>query len=182
MLCALDSNPLPKTRFSGCPEGKEGDAMTRRQADETEDQRALYDLVLRYARAIDRRDYAAFGEIFAEDGSLAGYRGDPATTDSLFHYQGLAVIQERLPGIERYERTFHLVGNALFDVAGDEARGATYCTAHHIYRRADAPWNRTMAIRYQDRFVRRDGHWLLLERALWIDFESDAPLGDEGWA
>ena len=156
--------------------------MTQRPADETEDQRALYNLVLRYAQAVDRRDYAAFEKIFTEDGTLAGYRGDPESTDSLFGYDGLAAIQEGLRGIERFEKTFHLVGNGLFDVAGDEAQGESYCTAHHIYEKDGAQWDRTMAIRYQDRFVRRKGRWWLLERALWIDFERDAALGEEGWA
>lgn len=143
---------------------------------------ALYRLVVQYARAVDRRDYAAFDEIFAADGRLAGYRGDPASSDPLFQYSGREEIMKGLQGIERFEKTFHLLGNVLFDIGEGEAQGETYCTAHHIYQKDGASWNRTMAIRYQDAFVRREGRWYLQDRALWIVFELDGPLGDEGWA
>ena len=44
------------------------------------------------------------------------------------------------------------------------------------------PWDRTMAIRYQDRFTREPGGWLFVERLLAIDWERETPLGPGGWA
>jgi 3-phenylpropionate/cinnamic acid dioxygenase small subunit len=156
--------------------------MTQSASDERGDRDELRSLMFRYAQAVDRRDYAAFQEIFAEEAILTGYREDPESLDALFRYEGRAVIQESLKAIERYEKTFHLVGNSLFEASGDGAEGESYCMAHHIYRRDGIAWNRTMAIRYQDRFVRREGQWQILSRALRIDFEMDVALGKEGWA
>ena len=156
--------------------------MTQSASDERGDRDELRSLMFRYAQAVDRRDYAAFQEIFAEEAVLTGYREDPESPDALFRYEGRAVIQESLKAIERYEKTFHLVGNSLFEVSGDGGEGESYCMAHHIYRRDGIAWNRTMAIRYQDRFVRREGQWRILSRALRIDFEMDVALGKEGWA
>ncbi len=87
-----------------------------------------------------------------------------------------------LRGLEQYEKTLHLVANQLIEIDGDLAKGETYCTAHHIYRREGAAMNHTMAIRYQDRFIRRDDRWWFEERRLAIDWERHAALGDEGWA
>ncbi len=156
--------------------------MTQAGSDGRGDHEELRCLMFRYAQAVDRRNYAAFQDIFAEEATLAGYREDPGSPDALFQYEGRAVIQESLKAIERYEKTFHLVGNSLFETSGDDAHGESYCMAHHIYRLDGIPMNRTMAIRYQDRFVRREGRWRILLRALRIDFETDVALGKEGWA
>ena len=146
------------------------------------DRREIYDLALRYARAADRRDYAAFAEIFTEDGRIAGHRGDAFATDPLYSLEGRDAILTGLRGLEQYEKTLHLVANQLLEIEGDRARGETYCTAHHIYRKGGAPVNHTMAIRYQDRFVRQNARWWLEERRLAIDWERHTSLGEDGWA
>jgi len=146
------------------------------------ERQALYDLALRYARGVDRRDYSGVGALFTPGGRIAVFRGDPVTTDALYALEGRDGIIEGLRGLERYEKTFHQVANQLVEIEGHKARGETYCTAHHIHRVASEPWNRTLAIRYQDRFVHRSAGWLFAERLLAIDWERDAPLGERGWA
>lgn len=147
-----------------------------------EEQHALHDLVLRYAQGADRRDYAGVGALFVPDGRIAGYRGDPGQGDPLYSLDGRAAIVEGLAGLEQFEKTFHLVGNHRVEIRGSEATGETYCTAHHIHRVDSEPWDRTMAIRYQDRFACEPGGWLFVERVLAIDWEREAPLGPGGWA
>ena len=144
------------------------------------DRRELYDLALRYARAADRRDYAVFREIFTEQGAIHGHRGG-VDTKPLYSIEGRETIVAGLSGLEQYEKTLHVVANQLVDMEGDRASGETYCMAHHIYRKDGAPMNRTMAIRYQDRFVRKDGRWYFEERRLDVDWERDRPLGEDGW-
>lgn len=146
------------------------------------ERQALYELVLRYARGADRRDYTGVGALFVPEGRIAGFRGDPASGTPLYSLEGRTAIVEGLRGLERFEKTFHQVANHLVEIGDCEARGETYCTAHHIYRVASEPWDRTMAIRYQDRFIRERGGWLFVERLLLIDWEREAPLGKGGWA
>lgn len=145
------------------------------------DRRELYDLALRYARAADRRDYPAFRELFVEKGRIAVHHGDAFRTEPQFSMEGRETIVGRMNGLERYERTNHVVANQLVEVDGDRATGETYCIAHHIHRDDGVPMNLTMAIRYQDRFVRENGRWYFEERRLGVDWERDAPLGAGGW-
>ena len=114
-----------------------------------------------------------------------GSRGTGATQGAespLYSLDGRAAIIEGLRGLEQFEKTFHLVGNHRVEIDGSEAMGETYCTAHHIHRVDSEPWDRTMAIRYQDRFTREAGGWLFVERLLAIDWERETPLGPGGWA
>lgn len=143
--------------------------------------RELYDLALRYAQSADRRNYEAFREIFTETGSIHGHRADPATSKPLYSIEGRETIVKGLSGLEQYVKTQHHVSNQLVEIDGDRATGETYCTAHHIYLKDAEPWNLTMAIRYQDKFVRESGRWWFQERRLWVDWERHESLGEKGW-
>ena len=142
----------------------------------SDDRRACYDLALRYARAADRRDYAAFRDVFTPDGRLSGHMGDPATAPALYTMDGIAQIEKAMAGLERYARTLHVVANQLVD---DDGRGETYCVAHHVYRDDDGTWmNYTMFIRYLDRFAKTPAGWRIAERRLAMDVHQRAPLGE----
>ena len=141
----------------------------------------FYELALRYARGADRRDYAAVGALFVADGRIVGRRGAAATAEPLYLMEGREAIVAGLRGLERFEKTSHLVANQLVVIKGDTATGETYCTAHHIYREDGAARNLSMAIRYQDRFAKEGGDWRFAERVLVIDWERDQPLGEKGW-
>ena len=146
------------------------------------ERQALYELVLRYARGADRRDYAAVGALFIPEGRIEGFRGDPVGGIAVYALEGRSAIVAGLQGLEKFEKTYHQVANHLVEVGDVLASGETYCTAHHIHRVGSEPWDRTLAIRYQDRFVREPQGWLFVERILVIDWERDAPLGPGGWA
>ena len=143
------------------------------------ERRALYDLVLRYAQSVDRREYAAVGTLFLPDGQIEGYHGEVAEKELLYRLEGRDGIVAGLRGLDQFEKTFHLVANQLAELDGDAATGETYCMAHHIHRQSGELWNRTMAIRYQERFVRGDGHWFFQRRQLVIDWERDGPVAQE---
>lgn len=136
----------------------------------------LYDLALRYARAADRRNYEAAGALFTVDGCIEGFEGEVTQSTPLYRLVGRDGIVAGLRALEQFEKTFHQVANQLVEFDGDEARGETYCMAHHIHVVGDERWNRTMAIRYQDVFSCEEGGWLFSRRQLVIDWERDAPL------
>ncbi len=141
-----------------------------------QDRLAIREAADRYARAVDRRDYALLGSLFTDDAHLAIYSGEPESGTLRHEMHGRAAIVEALRGIERYDRTTHFVGNQLARVEGDTATAETYCLAHHIHERDGVAVDRTLATRYRDRLVRAGDRWRFAERILVVDWESEHPL------
>jgi hypothetical protein len=129
-----------------------------------------------YASAVDRRDFDALRELFVPEARLAIYAGEPAPEALRFEALGLDAVLRALRGIERYAVTTHLVGGQRVALEGDRAQAETSCRASHLYLREGSRWCLEMAIRYLDRLERRAGVWRFAERALAVDWESDAPL------
>ena len=93
---------------------------------------AIQALPLRYASGVDRRDRQVFLSAFSAEATLrafcSGTEGDEIVSTFTGHQE-----LGRIPAlITRYTRTFHLVGNHLYDIQGDEATGEVYCSAHHL--------------------------------------------------
>lgn len=132
-----------------------------------EDRLALQELSNRYARAVDRRDYAAFVALFAANGVLCG-PGYAMTAH--------AEIERGIRLIEQYEATQHCVHNQLVEVRGDAASGETYCVARHIYERDGVKRKLDMGVRYQDEYRRERGGWRFTRRELVLDWTQDLPL------
>lgn len=136
----------------------------------------ISELSAAYAFAVDEGDGTAFAALFAPEGRLLAYRiGDGGTPSSV------VAGTEELSGVPaglaaRYRATRHVVGQTRHTVAGDEASGRTYCTAHHLTGDADGDWNVTRFVRYDDRYVRRDGRWLIAERVAYVEWEQRAPV------
>ncbi len=139
---------------------------------------ALRALSERYAAAADDGDADAFAAVFTADGRLAVHYpgdGDRPSTD-LRGTEALAAVPPRLA--ERFDRTFHLLGQTGLQMSGDEASGdgatgdgatgdeatgLVYCVAHHLSRAAGT--DLVMFLRYRDRYRRTDdGGWRIAER------------------
>ena len=119
-------------------------------------------LAERYAVAVDRGDGALFADQFAADGVLEAPRGRFEGRDAL------AGVPPMMRGL--YRRTWHGVLGQAVDFAGDAGDGETYAIARHFYDDRDGrPACYEMTIRYEDRFVRRDGAWLIAHRRLLVD-------------
>ncbi len=132
-----------------------------------EDRWELRELAYRYARAVDRRDWARAERLFTQDCVLVG----PG-----YELVGRDGILAGLRRIDRFRATQHSVHNQLVEVTGDAATGETYCTAHHLYERDGRPHKLSWGIRYQDRFVREAGAWRYARRELLLDWAQDLPL------
>lgn len=130
---------------------------------------AVRQLAERYAAAVDRNDGPMFAAQFTEDGVLAAMRGEFAGRETL------ASVPAMLKEI--YRSTFHGVLTQVVDFDGDAAAGETYCIARHYY---DDPVGRAacyeMTIRYQDRFRRVEGQWLIARRELAVDATHRYPV------
>jgi len=128
------------------------------------DRAAIQDLLLRYARDVDRRDLAAVATCFTTDCTYDGALGQGPIADVLVRL-GAAM--------ERYESTLHCLANQVIELDGDRARSETYAIAYH--RRHDARLYVT-AVRYCDDLVRAPEGWRIAMRIVRREWERTEPL------
>lgn len=94
-----------------------------------QDRADITDLINRYATGIDRRDWALYRSIFADElemdfSSYSGQPGSKMTGD-----EWVAGVQLLLPG---FDATQHLFSNFVIEVDGDEATATVYMQAEHF--------------------------------------------------
>jgi hypothetical protein len=131
------------------------------------DKQAIYEVILRYCRGIDRLDMELVRSCY-----------HPGAIDHHTNFEGdvdefVVWVEEAL---RRLAGTMHLVGNHLVELDGAAARSETYCTAFHWADPGSSIDNVTTGMRYVDTFERRDGEWRIAERfALreWIRMEPN---------
>lgn len=141
-----------------------------------DDRDAIRSLAVAYAEGADRRHYPAVGALFADDGVLRPAKG---------HRTGPDEIAAALTGLDRYEVTFHLLGQHRVDLDPhdpDRATGEVYCVAHHLFTdgAGGARTDRIMYIRYQDEYRRTAPGWRFAERRLEIDWIEERPVHTVG--
>jgi 3-phenylpropionate/cinnamic acid dioxygenase small subunit len=128
-----------------------------------------------YARAVDRRDVDGFLAVFDPDATLRiSVHGDPDRVAHTIRGHGeLAAIPSR---VARYERTYHLLGQAQYEQTDADATGEVHCVANHLDRRPDGAVNSIMYIRYADRYRRADdGIWRIVDRFVQVDWTETRP-------
>jgi|SRR5689334_9812936 len=133
------------------------------------DQLALRALADRYAAGVDRRDRDLFLSAFHADGVLVLLdHADPTQVFATRRgHDELGAVTEL---IARYDKTFHMIGNARYEVDGDRATGEVYCVAHHLTTDRHGGTDYVMMIRYLDTYTRREGRWGIEERRLVTDW------------
>jgi hypothetical protein len=142
------------------------------------DQWALRSLADRYGLAVDARDMDALAELFWPEGAIFTHSVEEPdkVVGSLQGEAAIRGIGARM--VDRYDRTLHLVANAVHHIDGDGATGQVYCTAHHLKRNDDGISDRVMFISYDDRYARRDGLWRFEERRLRVQWTEQRSLGE----
>lgn len=125
---------------------------------------AIRELMARYARSNDRRDFDSMTSTFTAD-AYASY-GD-------WERQGVENIVGRL-AYNRPHRATHFLGDQDIRIDGDSAEVETYAIA---YSRVESTESMRMSgLRYQDKMVRQDGQWLVRHRVLLTDWRALVPL------
>lgn len=127
---------------------------------ELADRAALHDLVMRYCRGIDRRDFELVRSLYHEDALEdrgAIFRG---SRDEFVSW---------LPKVTAgFEATIHRVFNTLFTIDGDRAHGEIYAEAYHRTPPPDAE-EIIIGGRFLDHYERRDGIWRIVYRTSTAD-------------
>jgi hypothetical protein len=134
----------------------------------------IQQLVLRLARGTDRRDVELIESCYHKD-SFDDHGG--------FQGSGAEFARWVPEVLSLFAVTMHFVGTPRLEFDGDVVHGETYCVAHHVFPPEDPGGERDsiMALRYLDRFERRDGGpWLIAHRRCSFDFTYMAPI-QESW-
>ncbi|NBC37784.1 nuclear transport factor 2 family protein [Novosphingobium sp. FSY-8] len=127
----------------------------------------LHDLCMAYARGVDRADEALLASIFSEDSVVV--TGAVNGSGAEFARQICAFVSTQL------DLCFHSVANEWFEINGDEAVGEHYALAHMVMNGQDI----MTGGRYLDRYVRRDGKWLIRNRTFVTDWNTTHPTSLE---
>ena len=123
----------------------------------------IHDLCMAYARGVDRADEALLASIFAEDSTVIS--GVVNGSGKAFARDITAFVSQNL------EMCFHSVANEWIDVRGDEAVGEHYALAQMVQAGTEV----LTGGRYIDRYVKRDGKWLILSRTFVADWNHSHP-------
>lgn len=126
------------------------------------DRAAIEDLLMRYARGVDRRDLIMVAACFTPDAAYEGSLGD-GTIDI-----ALDALRERMP---RYRTTMHLLTNVLIDLDGDRASSETYGLVYHRLEDADEDEDFVVGVRYLDELARLPDGWRITRRVTKMEFQ-----------
>jgi 3-phenylpropionate/cinnamic acid dioxygenase small subunit len=120
----------------------------------------IEELLVRYSRALDRREFDTLETLFTQDATFdAGGLGCPTTPAAI-----RAMIEGTLTGLDA---TQHLVGKSLIELDGDEADVRTYLISQHIREATEGPVKHYfLGGEYADRVVRTPDGWKIAYRRL----------------
>jgi ketosteroid isomerase-like protein len=130
--------------------------------------RAIENLIATYAELVDHADFAGLGALLADatfTGSGAPVSGAIAI-EQMFRDM-LVVYDDGTP------RTKHVTTNIIIDADEQAGTAAARSYVTVFQARSGLALQAIMSGRYQDRFVRRDGHWRFTERRVRIDLVGD---------
>ena len=139
------------------------------RADEAATRQELRSLAERYAQGVDRRDVDTFVALFHDDAVIIIH--DPSESTEPRELRGIERLAKVPEMIQRYAKTFHLLGQSSYDIGDGEATGEVYCMAHHLTPNVHGGTNYVMYIRYEDTYrPDADGVWKFAQRRLRVDW------------
>ena len=133
------------------------------------DRAEIRDVMARYARGLDRRDFELAASCFTDD-AVADYGGEQATA------HGIEAIVRILRAVEHFEQTTHSMGDQIVEFDGDTARVETYARDQLRYTRDGVTYDMTGGLRYEDTFVRTPDGWRIQHRVMHTDWRRHDPV------
>jgi hypothetical protein len=124
-----------------------------------EDVQAIQSLLVHYGRELDKRDYKAYGALFAQDGSWKGGMGTGTGPDAIAKMVA-AGFEKMSPSL--YEKSYHSMTSFDVEVKGDTATAWSRWT--WIVVGADGKPQPERAGHYEDTLVRERGEWKFKSR------------------
>jgi 3-phenylpropionate/cinnamic acid dioxygenase small subunit len=128
-----------------------------------EDEQQIRDLLIEYGHLLDTKDYVAYGNLFARngtwDGSLGLHKGPADITAMLAHPRN---GRAPAPFDPKNVQSFHLMTNFKIQVDGDRATARSKWT--FFTKSADKKPTPNLSGHYDDTLIREDGRWKFLSR------------------
>ncbi len=132
--------------------------MTTTAPSAAADRLAIQDLMVRYAIALDTRDWALFRDVWTPD-CVVHYL--PNTV--LHGYDEVRDFCDR--ALSRFRITQHMLGNYVVELDGDTARTSAALQAAHVPPEGKGPVYTVWGV-YRDLVVRTPAGWRIRERSL----------------
>jgi 3-phenylpropionate/cinnamic acid dioxygenase small subunit len=130
-------------------------------ADDIRDRTEITQLLYRYARAIDDKDYETLNAVFTSDAAI-NYNVERGT-ELPFRELGKWLRQ----ALRTFATTHHAITNPIIELDGDRAKSACHLTAAHVQVTLKGEKNYVvMHGHYSDELVRTPGGWRICRRTL----------------
>jgi len=126
--------------------------------DGTREKLEAQELIVRYAACLDERDFDTYRGCFVPEVELHGFG-----PEVIRGYEAWLAFVEK--ALAPFEATQHMLGPALVEVNGAEARLRAELQAQHFFRE---PPGRILSLwgTYRSELVRHDGAWKFRRHAL----------------
>lgn len=138
---------------------------------ELRDRAGIHDVLMRYARGIDRLDLDLVASCY-----------HPGATDDHGSFKGS--VEEFIPwvaiALDRFDTTMHFLGNVLIELDDDAAFVETYCVAYHRLKGESV--DSIAGLRYVDDFERRAGEWRIARRRVVVEWNRLDDVNALGFA
>lgn len=138
------------------------------------DRLAIRDLIDAYAHCADRRDAKGQMALFTDNTVFQVFM-DSQAPEPTYTLHGRDALAPVFADLNQYKATTHFNGQSTIRLNGDTAEGESYCIAHHLTVKGETRTLMAASIRYLDRFAKRDGAWLFVERKLMVDWTDTRP-------
>lgn len=119
-------------------------------------ERAIYRQLVRFARAMDARDWEALNDITTEDITADLGAGDLAGR--------AALVANMRAFLDDCGPTQHLLGNVLIEVEGERASSRAYVSDMHLGTGEHSGLTFSTLGDYHDRWEYRQGEWRMCHR------------------
>jgi 3-phenylpropionate/cinnamic acid dioxygenase small subunit len=134
-------------------------------SDHQEDYREIRSVLIRYASALDKKQYDRLDEVFVPE-ATANYIG-------LASLEGLDSIVKLVSGVlDRCGNTQHLLGNMEMALQGDRATASCYLQAIHVGLGEYSDQVYTVWGEYRDQLVKTAAGWRISHRELAVLHET----------
>lgn len=134
-------------------------SAVEQRVQQLEDTEAIRSLLIEYGRVLDRRDFDAYGRLFATDGSWTGGMGSatsPAAIGKMVE-AGFAAMSPDL-----YENSNHVMTSFDVDIDGDTA--TAWSRWLWVVEGSDGRPQPERGGFYEDSLVRENGQWRFKDR------------------
>lgn len=138
--------------------GTDFEARLRRLEDLDE----IRQLFIDYGQLLDRGDFAAYAQLFAEDGELM--------IGPMGRAKGRSAIEEMMSRVGGSGGSLHLITSPVIDLDGDRATSHVMWTV--INRGADGNPVVGMVGHHEDDLVREGGRWRFARRRGFVEIPS----------